>query len=132
MKILNKVKEFLIDWVWQLPQNICGLVYKACIKDDIIKHFDSEPNHCDIYLKKSKDGVTLGKYIFVCNSDKNLLSIIKHEQGHVIQSRMLGILYLLVIGLPSIIWAALHDYIAPNKSYYWFYTEAWANKLGGL
>lgn len=43
---------------------------------------------------------------------------------------LLGLLYLLVIGLPSLLWAWLHRYIAPDKSYYWFYTERWADLLG--
>lgn len=132
MKILNRIKEFIIDWVWQLPQNICGLVYKACIKDKITKHFDSEPSHCDIYMKKSNGGVALGRYIFIYKGYNDLLRVVRHEQGHVVQSRILGPLYLLVIGLPSIIWAATHKWLAPSKDYYWFYTEAWANKLGGL
>ena len=37
-----------------------------------------------------------------------------------------------MIGIPSILWAGLHNIIAPNKSYYWFYTESLANKLMGL
>lgn len=54
-----------------------------------------------------------------------------HEWGHTRQSLYLGPLYLLIIGLPSIIWAMIHT---PNskKSYYFFYTERWADKLGGI
>ena len=42
---------------------------------------------------------------------------------------MLGWLYLIVIGLPSILWAWLGD---DDKCYYSFYTEFWANDLMGL
>lgn len=42
------------------------------------------------------------------------------------------LLYLIVIGLPSLLWAWLGDSIAPGKSYYWFYTERWADRLGGV
>ncbi len=45
---------------------------------------------------------------------------------------LLGPLYLLVIGLPSLLWAALHEKVAPGRSYYWFYTERWADRLGGV
>ena len=57
-----------------------------------------------------------------------------HEYGHSIQSKILGPLYLLVIGLPSIIWAGLFEkYRNKHKiSYYSFFTEKWANKLVGL
>jgi hypothetical protein len=46
---------------------------------------------------------------------------------------MLGPLYLLVIGLPSLLWAWLGDNYREKHgvSYYDFYTEKWANKLGG-
>lgn len=52
--------------------------------------------------------------------------------GHAKQSRLLGPLYLIVIGLPSILWAGIHGKVAPRKSYYWFYTERWADRLGGV
>lgn len=128
----KKIKNFLMDWVWQLPQNLCGLVYKACISEDISNHWYSEPNHAHIYIKETNGGVTLGKYIFVYKRYNNLSYVVTHETGHVQQSRILGPLYLLVIGLPSIIWAATHRSIAPEKDYYWFFTESWANKLAGI
>ena len=126
----NKIKNFFLDWVWQLPQNLCGFIYKTCAWKDIkgaIPHQDVE-----ILLKDSRGGVTLGKFIFVCYKYKDLNKVVKHELGHVKQSKVLGPLYLLVIGLPSIIWASTHKTIAPKKDYYWFYTEAWANKLMGI
>jgi len=66
---------------------------------------------------------------------------IKHEYGHQLQSYILGPLYLLVIGLPSGLWCwFIQDLVNKNRkkkgkptlSYYWFYTESWANKLGGV
>lgn len=57
---------------------------------------------------------------------------IQHESGHVKQSKILGPLYLLVIGLPSIVHAAMHRTVCKNPNYYHFYTEKWANKLAGL
>ena len=54
-----------------------------------------------------------------------------HELGHHKQSLILGPLYLIVIGIPSLIHAWLWN---PNsgKSYYDFYTEHWANKLSKI
>lgn len=52
-----------------------------------------------------------------------------HELGHVKQSHMLGWLYLIIIGLPSILWAWLGD---EDKCYYSFYTEKGANQAMGL
>ena len=80
-----------------------------------------------MYTKDTPGSVTLGRYIFI--SSRASSDTIKHETGHVKQSQLLGPLYLLLIGIPSIIWAAVYKKIAPNKSYYWFYTEKWANKL---
>ena len=55
----------------------------------------------------------------------------KHEWGHTRQSRMLGPLYLIVIGLPSLLWAAWWN---PGRKagYFDFYTEKWADRLGGI
>ena len=60
--------------------------------------------------------------------------LIKHEFGHVIQSRILGWLYIPIIVIPSYIWYQcsklnnLPDWLATYK-YYQFYTEWWANQL---
>lgn len=121
-----------MDWVWQLPQNILGLGYRIVLYKDISAKLTSPKENYIVYLKETPNGVTLGKYIFVHRRYNNLSYVVRHESGHVKQSRILGPLYLLVIGLPSIIWAASHKYIAPDKSYYWLYTESWANKLAGI
>ena len=57
-----------------------------------------------------------------------------HEYGHTIQSNFLGPLFLIIIGLPSIIWAGCFDRYRRkhNISYYQFYTEKWADALGGV
>ncbi|NJP41365.1 hypothetical protein HCH52_09920 [Oscillospiraceae bacterium HV4-5-C5C] len=57
-----------------------------------------------------------------------------HEYGHTWQSLLLGPLYLPVIGLSSFIWAnwpGCRSWRQQNRrSYSWFWTEAWANRLG--
>ena len=54
---------------------------------------------------------------------------VAHElKGHTWDSRLFGPLYLLIIGLPSIMNAA----IGFTKCYYSWYPEAWANKHAGL
>lgn len=59
---------------------------------------------------------------------------IKHECGHVKQSKMLGPLYLIVIGVPSILHVWLNDYIGCDEEsgYSHFYTEKCADKLIGI
>ena len=87
-----------------------------------------------IYLTRNGGGVTLGRYIFVNQNYKDLSNVILHEIGHTKQSRILGPLYLIIIGIPSISWAGLRRLIPALKkiNYYSLYTENWANKLMGL
>lgn len=125
----------VFSYLWQLPQNLCGLFYRSISRNNRIaevENNDSRGVDAKVYLQRHSGGVTLGKYIFICQDYKNKDIVIKHECGHVKQSKILGPLYLIVIGLPSIIWAVTYNYILPNKSYYWFYTEKWANKLMGI
>ena len=77
-------------------------------------------------------GLSLGWFIFV--NEEATKKTFDHEYGHTIQSMILGPLYLLVIGLPSIIWAGCFGKYRKkhHKSYYSFYTEKWADKLGGV
>lgn len=120
-----------LSYLWQLPQNLCGIAYRRMIKKDIITQVNDDSGY-NVYLTRTnRGGVTLGEYIFVYQNFTDLSRVIQHETGHVMQSRILGPLYLLVIGLPSIIHAALHKYLS-HDNYYHFYTEKWANKLAGL
>lgn len=122
--------KYFLMYLWQLPQNLLGALYR-----DILAYKDkvsllSTTKDYNAYTKESLGSVALGRYVFLSpNADE---FTIKHELGHVKQSKLLGPLYLLIIGLPSIIWAILHNKIAPKKSYYWFYTERWANKLSKI
>ena len=119
----------ILKFFWQLPQTIVALIYFLYLryKDEILDTCTFQG--AVVFIKKESYGsVTLGNYIFL--SPRATDTTIRHEWGHTRQSLLLGPLYLIVIGIPSIIWAATHRAIAPNKPYDWFYTEAWANKLG--
>lgn len=126
---MKKLTKFLLDWVWQLPQNICGFIYKTFMNNRIIKTIKHDDYTA--YISYKLGGVSLGKYIFMYNkiNERSLELAILHEYGHTKQSLYLGPLYLLVIGLPSIIHAALHKKICNSKNYYHFFTEKWANNL---
>ena len=126
MKIKN-----IVEYIWQLPQNICGIVWRNVKKDSIIVRVGSTEAsevNAQIYLMKSGGGLALGKYIFINQTYKDQSLVIKHECGHVRQSKILGPLYLLVIGIPSILHACLNNYIGccwkdDKYNYYHFYTE---------
>lgn len=70
-------------------------------------------------------GLTPGRLILLrAGCAKRLLA---HEYGHLRQSRALGPLYLCVIGLPSLLHAAVSRLLRwPRHRYLRFYTEAWA------
>ena len=74
------------------------------------------------------NSVSLGEWVFVTDSSE---STRKHELGHRRQSRMLGPLYLIIVGLPSLFWnitARFSPTIA--KNYYHLFPENWADRLG--
>lgn len=96
---MNKLKKFGL-YLWQLPQNIIGKILFILYSGTIINIDDNAKVKVSPNMK---GGITLGKYIVVHNH-----KYIKHEYGHTIQSKYLGPLYLLVIGLPSILHAAVH------------------------
>ena len=60
--------------------------------------------------------------------------LLVHEYGHTIQSLILGPLYLVVMGIPSTLWGWLpcceRARQQKNLSYFDFFTERWANRLG--
>ena len=136
---MNKLKSSLL-WLWQLPQNLCGIIYRSISKDNricVIENNDSRSIGAKVYLQKTNGGISLGKYIFINQDYLDEEIVIKHECGHVKQSKILGPLYLLVIGIPSILHAWLNNYIGccwknGEYNYYHFYTEKWANKLMGI
>lgn len=126
------MKNFIIKYVWQFPQMLAAWIWYLLRKKSIL--YNSIGNFYTVYVGANRGGVTLGDRIFIsrCYHGEYLNMVIAHESGHVKQSLYLGPLYLIVIGIPSILWAWSHRWIAPKKNYYWFYTESIANKLGGV
>ena len=128
---MRKFYKFITDWVWQLPQNLCGIIYRSVSEDNriyVIENNDSRSVSAEVCLQNHKGGVTLGKYIFINQDYIDKEAVIRHECGHVKQSKILGPLYLLVIGIPSILHACLNNYIGccwknGEYNYYHFYTE---------
>ena len=115
--------------LWTLPQNIIGFIGYMIFR----KGYKYKYNDAFIIEVPNKYGsVSLGNFIFVSNATDE--ETIKHEYGHTLQSKKLGWLYLFIIGMPSIIWASCFEGYRKkhNISYYAFYTERWANKLGGV
>ena len=125
-----KYISFLIQFTYGLVQSLLGLIlflkYKNC------KHQFYQSSILTYWPKKG--GISLGVFIFVNEKSKNRDYLIKHEYGHSIQSLILGPLYLLIVGLPSFVWANSNYFVNKRKrnniDYYSFITEKNANYLG--
>lgn len=133
-KFLGILKEIAL-YIWQLPQNIVGLIFMLFLQPTTKVDSDVETIATVYKSDKMSGGVSLGKYAFVSNISAKSIQAIKHEGiGHAKQSLYLGPLYLIVIGLPSLIWAGLYGGIIPytKNGYYKFYPEKWADKLAGI
>ena len=127
---MKALKNILL-YLWQLPQNLLGVLFLLVLRPTELVR---DTGYAKVYKShRMSGGVSLGQYAFVSYISAKNEDTIKHEGiGHPRQSRMLGPLYLIAIGLPSLLWACLHRMIAPDKSYYWFLTEAWADRLAGI
>ena len=135
MKIFLRI----LTEIWQFPQHIIAYVIilincksiKLMVSKDGISHYLVD------HLFDS--AISLGNYIFLDSDGNFSYKTIKHEFGHQKQSLMLGPLYLIVIGLPSIIgniiniikYKYFRKYYDPDF-YYKQPWEAWADKLGGV
>ena len=125
IKIIEIIKYVLL-YVWQLPQNLVGLFVRLIYTGEV-RHTVAGIQFW--YCKSFSGGISLGNMVMI--GSKYELTV-KHEYGHQIQSKILGPLYLLVIGIPSIVWAGLYGSVIKYtcNGYYKFYTESWADKLG--
>lgn len=134
---IKKVTIEVLKYIWQLPQNLCGLFYLLINKNNRVSKVQNDLAKelgASVHLQVARGGVTLGRYIFIWKDETKLVEVIKHECGHVKQSLILGPLYLLVIGIPSILHASLNGAFKCCRkdgkyNYFHFYTENWANKL---
>jgi len=111
----------LFNWIWCQPQTLIGWFmsrYRPRVPDGWTTrvHWDR------------KSGLSMGMWIFVHRSAN--IRVMIHEYGHSLQSLLLGPLYLLVIGVPSICWAWYYSRRKTKilATYYDFWTERWADK----
>ena len=159
----------VILFFWQLPQNVLGLLFRVywALFDGSVWTTTTKSNirkeryeDSVVYVVPSKtfSGVSLGRYIFIGESRDLDPHIRAHEYGHSIQSKILGPLYLLLVGIPSLTLNRL-SVIKYNRAmrkaekrfretgqsftraeivkpildwYYSSYPEKWADKLGGV
>ena len=134
-----KVFLRILSEIWQLPQHIIAYVIML-VNCKSIKPMTNRDGIL-YYLVDNlfNSGISLGNYIFLDSDGYYDYKTIKHEHGHQIQSLILGPLYLIIIGLPSIIGNIIdrikHKYFRRHYDPDFYYKqpwEAWADKLGGV
>lgn len=120
----------MILYLWQLPQNIVGLILFGLYGLDA--RISDYRGIRVMRSPKMRGGISLGKYVIVSRNASG--TTVLHEWGHTRQSLMLGWLYLVIIGLPSLAWATSRIIFPALKarSYYSFYTEKWADRIAGI
>ena len=130
-KVLNALL-FILSFIWQLPQSIVGLIMLVYFKLMGGAKLISYKKLCFAFdAKLMRGGISLGNFAFLSPTLAKNEATIAHEQlGHTVQSKILGPLYLLIIGLPSLIHAWLHD--SRKSCYYDAWCEKWANNCAGL
>lgn len=123
---MKRTLKTVLIWIWCFPQMLLGFLVRLFTK--------AEKQNTHYNYKVPGGSVSLGTYIFLSEGSWDDETMLKHEQGHTKQSFILGWLYLLVIGLPSIIWNSCFEGYRQRKgvSYYSFFTERWADKLSGI
>lgn len=123
---MKRIVEILL-WIWQAPQNVVGLVFRL-IYGCPNARFRGVPV---VVSERFPGGISLGRTIVVKIPYPDNFDTLRHEYGHTRQSLYLGPLYLFVIGIPSLLWACWYRK-HKRGSYYAFYTEKWADRLGGV
>ena len=135
-KLLRHLPYILIQCTWGIIQTIAGFVMFLISTGSNHAWY----NGAVATFWNKPFGISLGLFIFIppkarfYNSEKYNFSdeeiqsrLLVHEYGHTYQSLILGPLYFLVAGLPSVIWGMVKR---PGRSYFSFYAEKWANHLG--
>ena len=104
--------QVISHFSWELPQQLLGFLVGLYLvmrgtrngRDDFLKGV--------LFLETSSFrrgcGISLGNIII--HGPDSPGSLKQHEFGHCIQSRILGPFYLLLIGIPSFMWAIARNY----------------------
>ena len=131
------MKKFLFrlwQWTWGFPQSLLGIILLL-----MYRHCPRSEYHGAVVTHWPKGGsMGVGMYLFlgVGGNEAYQAQVLVHEFGHSVQSMILGPLFLPVMGIPSFLWANLPQCRKLRKekkvSYYQFYPERNANRLGAL
>ena len=136
--IMGRIWQIASRFLWEPFQTTIGNFYSHLMNwsgsVDRVDYFGGATFVTNENAGKN-DGVTLGSYVNINLNEEvtgdfetyamNKQPMYMHEYGHVLQSMSLGASYLFVVGLPSIVSAAVND----SEGHRNFYTETSANRL---
>ncbi|MBO4211902.1 MAG: hypothetical protein J5878_04520 [Oscillospiraceae bacterium] len=131
---MKRLLYLLCQWSWGLPQTLVGALFYFYYRQKGCRRFRYQGAFVVIWTKEA-GSMSLGCFLFLhpdwTAKDRALL---EHEYGHTIQSLICGPLYLLAVGLPSLLWAGLPVFQRHRRtrgiSYYAVYPEKQASSLG--
>lgn len=120
----------ILRWIWEFPQCLLGIILINLYKAQYISTYKK----IDFYITdRMKGGISCGIYVILHKELYANKNNILHEWGHTRQSLYFGWPYLPIIGLHSGIHALLHSKVCRKlQKYIHYWTEKWANKLGGI
>lgn len=127
---MRRLLYIFMQITWGMLQTLAGfLVFLAYVKRPHFMHHGAV-----VTTWSRRQGLSLGMFLFLPDPIEDELLV--HEYGHSVQSLVLGPLYLLIIGLPSVLWSR-HPSFARRRnergmSYYDFLPEKNASDLGSL
>lgn len=129
----GRVIYYILQCTWGLPLNLIGGLIWLYLHIRGARSFRYH-NAIATYWDRESN-MAIGMFVFLEKDLENQEErILYHEYGHTFQSAWLGLLYLPVIAVPSLIWAnskRLGRYRRrTHTSYYQFYPERWADRIG--
>ena len=131
----------LLIYLWQLPQNLLALLIFLFFKTEKSLMYKGIKVHVS---HKFPGGLSLGNHILVkvYPHNEKTWKRVKHEYGHTRQSVRWGWMYLIVLGIPSLLGAIESKYLHTEKrgwtkqaSDFWYFNQPWekqADELGGV
>ena len=120
---MKKILAWTGLFIWQILQNLVALAMMPFLGKMTLMY---KKRYCwSFYCTNMRGSISLGNFIFLGSKSDTTAG---HELGHVVDSHWMGPLYLFIIGIPSILWAAKFK----TGNYYKFYTERRANRHSHL
>jgi len=122
----------LAQCTWGFPQTLLGLLLFLRER----RRPRSRYRGAVVVRWQSAYSLSLGLFVFLSERESGAPERrwLLHEYGHTLQSLLLGPAYLIVIGLPSLLWALWPPLVRRRRArgvpYAAFFPERWADQLG--